>query len=293
MNIVTFVVKEKEDESGDRPRRKVRRRESVSDLQQNHKTTQTSKVDNPKTDGGVDESGTIKIVEVYALRTCLINETSASSLAPLTPEEIKADKIVLSWILFTLFDSLHAMIVVACAKSAKEAGALHVNHRIDEIKVKGKSWKPCFNFDKGSCYFGDSCRYVHDANARVSNANSGFNKGRGTSENMAKLVAQLGHLGMNVAMSNNGTNVTLLTHYTVTPTVNRPNISSNLPTAPHDFYASPCTSLGPNSTPLPGFPILAQAHVPYYGYISASTPVHLIPPADRPVHTTIGSVLSY
>nr|GEV66514.1 ribonuclease H-like domain-containing protein [Tanacetum cinerariifolium] len=108
---------------------------------------------------------------------------------------------------------------------------------------QGKSWKPCFNFAKGSCRFGHSCRYVHDANARASNANSGFNKGRGTSENttndlLTKLLAQLGHLGMNVAMSNNGTNVTLLTHATVTLTITGPNIASNVPTAPHAFYAS-------------------------------------------------------
>ncbi|GJU88814.1 hypothetical protein Tco_1301237 [Tanacetum coccineum] len=53
-----------------------------------------------------------------------INETSACSLAPLTPEETKVDKIVLSWILFTLFDSLRARIVVARPKSAKEAWSL-------------------------------------------------------------------------------------------------------------------------------------------------------------------------
>nr|GEZ79649.1 ribonuclease H-like domain-containing protein [Tanacetum cinerariifolium] len=61
---------------------------------------------------------------------------------------------------------------------------------------------------KGSCRFGDSCRYVHDVNACVSNANSGFNKGHRTSENttndlLTKLLKQLGRLGMNVAMSNN------------------------------------------------------------------------------------------
>ncbi|GJW56271.1 ribonuclease H-like domain-containing protein [Tanacetum coccineum] len=105
---------------------------------------------------------------------------------------------------------------------------------------QGKSWKPCFNFSKGSCRFGNSCRYVHDANARVSNANSGFNKGRGTSENttndlLTKLLAQLSHLGMNVVMSNNGTNVTLPTHAIVTPTITGPNISSNVPTTPHAF----------------------------------------------------------
>nr|GEU82393.1 hypothetical protein [Tanacetum cinerariifolium] len=59
-----------------------------------------------------------------------------------------------------------------------------------------ESWKPSFNFAKGSFRFGDSCQYVHDANARVTNANSGFSKGRGTSENttndlLTKLLAQL------------------------------------------------------------------------------------------------------
>ncbi|GJZ95752.1 ribonuclease H-like domain-containing protein [Tanacetum coccineum] len=230
-----------------------------------------------------------------------INETSACSLAPLTPEETKIDKFVLSWILFTLSDSLRARIVVACPKSAKEAWSLisdivkdnkrsrtntlkaelrsiklgdqsmesyfqkinsivniltsldaHVNEEdvvhysleglsdtynqvcgymhwkdtfpdlkvvrslliAEEMRLKskvlaspmdssspmafvagssknshpssmaqGKSWKPCFNFAKGNCRYGDSCRYVHDANARVPNATSGFNKGCGTSEN--------------------------------------------------------------------------------------------------------------
>ncbi|GKD98691.1 ribonuclease H-like domain-containing protein, partial [Tanacetum coccineum] len=109
---------------------------------------------------------------------------------------------------------------------------------------QGKSWKPCFSFAKGTCRFGDSCRYVHDANARVSNVNSGFNKGCGTSKNttndlLTNLLAQLGHLGMNVVMSNNGTNVTLPTYATITPTVTRPNIASNVPTVPHAFYTSP------------------------------------------------------
>nr|GEV70734.1 hybrid signal transduction histidine kinase M [Tanacetum cinerariifolium] len=52
------------------------------------------------------------------------NETSACSLAPLTPKETKVDKIVLSWILFTLSNLLRARIVVARPKSAKEAWSL-------------------------------------------------------------------------------------------------------------------------------------------------------------------------
>ncbi|GJY02788.1 hypothetical protein Tco_0360940 [Tanacetum coccineum] len=51
-------------------------------------------------------------------------DTSLSSLAPLTPEELKVDKIVLSWILFTLSDSLRARLVVMRPKSAREAWGL-------------------------------------------------------------------------------------------------------------------------------------------------------------------------
>ncbi|GJV02663.1 ribonuclease H-like domain-containing protein [Tanacetum coccineum] len=321
-----------------------------------------------------------------------INDTSASSLAPLTPEEIKVDKIVLSWILFTLSDSLRARIVVAHPKSVKEAwslifdivkdnkrsrtntlkpelrsiklgdqsmesyfqkidsivniltsldtrvneedvvhyafeglldtynqvcGYMHWKDTFPDLKAmrslliaeemrlkskvlalpmdssspmvlvaetstnsrsstsQGKSWKPCFNFAKGSCRFGDSCRYVHDANARVSNANSGFNKSHEISENttndlLTKLLAQLGHLGMNVAMSNNGTNVTLPNQVTVTPTVTRPNIAYNVPTAPHAFYASP--AMQPTGS-------LVMGSVPSSGAVNTSGQATLLPQA--------------
>nr|GEU71485.1 hypothetical protein [Tanacetum cinerariifolium] len=113
------------------------------------------------------------------------------------------------------------------------------------------------------------------------NSRSFTSQGRGTSANMTneiltKLLAQLGHLGMNVAMSNNDTYVTLPNHATGTPTVTGPNIASNIPTTPHAFYASPGTSLGPNFTPPLGFPPLAQAH--------------LTPLAVGPVHTTMGPI---
>nr|GEZ66887.1 hypothetical protein [Tanacetum cinerariifolium] len=97
---------------------------------------------------------------------------------------------------------------------------------------------------------------------------------------------------MNVAMSNNGINITLPTHATVTPTVTGPNIASNVPAAPHAFYASPGISIDPNSKPLPGFPSMAQAHLPYYGYTTANNPAHLTSPAVGLVHTTMGAVPS-
>ncbi|GJT11180.1 hypothetical protein Tco_0858222 [Tanacetum coccineum] len=49
------------------------------------------------------------------------NEVSSSNLAPLTPKELKVDKIVLSWIFTTLSDALQARLVVARPKSAKES----------------------------------------------------------------------------------------------------------------------------------------------------------------------------
>ncbi|GKF74666.1 hybrid signal transduction histidine kinase M, partial [Tanacetum coccineum] len=48
-------------------------------------------------------------------------DSSTSASAPLSPEDLKVDNIVLSWILFTLSDALQARIVVARPRSAKEA----------------------------------------------------------------------------------------------------------------------------------------------------------------------------
>ncbi|GJT33877.1 ribonuclease H-like domain-containing protein [Tanacetum coccineum] len=267
-------------------------------------------------------------------------ESNTSSSAPLTPEELKVDKIVLSWILFTLSDSLWARVVVACPKFAKEAwslifdifkdnkrsrtntlktelhvvhyaldglpdtynqvcGYMHWKDTFPDLKAvrslliakemrlnskvlasptdsstpmvfmagssnnsrpsstaRGKPWKPCFNFAKGNCLYGDLCRYVHDANARVPNATSGFNKGRGTSENstnelLNKLLVQLGKLGMN--MSHTSTN-------TIVPTVSSsisPTQNSSVPIA---YYASPSPTAptGPTPSPIPHAFLVSQ-----------------------------------
>ncbi|GJW42940.1 ribonuclease H-like domain-containing protein [Tanacetum coccineum] len=103
---------------------------------------------------------------------------------------------------------------------------------------QGKSWKPCFNFAKGSCRFGDSCRYVHDANARVTNTSNGFNKGCGTSDNftnelLTKLLAQLGNLGIH-----NGSNTTMSNNVTMNPNVTVPNNVTIATAAPMAFYAT-------------------------------------------------------
>ncbi|GJU89249.1 hypothetical protein Tco_1301672 [Tanacetum coccineum] len=69
----------------------------------------------------------VQMCESYDIDKYLCTPTTdsnTSSSAPLTPEELKVDKIVLSWILFTLFDSLRARVTVARPKSAKEAWSL-------------------------------------------------------------------------------------------------------------------------------------------------------------------------
>ncbi|GJS54877.1 hypothetical protein Tco_0628239 [Tanacetum coccineum] len=49
------------------------------------------------------------------------NDAATSTPTPLTPEELKVDKIVLSWIFTTLLDTLQASLVVECPRSTKEA----------------------------------------------------------------------------------------------------------------------------------------------------------------------------
>ncbi|GKD17078.1 ribonuclease H-like domain-containing protein, partial [Tanacetum coccineum] len=253
-------------------------------------------------------------------------DSSTSASAPLTPEDLKVENIVLSWILFTLSDSLQARIVVARPRSAKEAwgmisdlvkdnkrsrtnalkaelrpiklgdqsmesyfqkidsivtiltsldarvndedlvhyaleglpdtynqvcGYMHWKDTFPDLKTvrslliteemllkskalalpvdssspmvlmansgnrrtsssttpQVKSWKPCFNFAKGSCRFGESCHYVHDANARVSTNNNGSNRGRGGSDNttnalLQKLLQQMTNLTCTTTVAN-------------------------------------------------------------------------------------------
>ncbi|GJW54145.1 ribonuclease H-like domain-containing protein [Tanacetum coccineum] len=205
-----------------------------------------------------------------------INETTTTSLTPLTPEEIKVDKIVLSWIHFTLFDSFRARIVVARPKFAKEAWSLIFDIVKDNKRSRTNTLKADldarvnkedvvhYTLEGLPDTYNHVCGYMHskdifpDLKAVPSlliaeemrlkskvlafpvDASSPMVLVAETSTNSRSSMSQ-GHLGMNVAMSNNGTNVTLPTHATVTG----PNIASNVPTAPHAFYASPVhTTMG-------------------------------------------------
>nr|GFB35743.1 hybrid signal transduction histidine kinase M [Tanacetum cinerariifolium] len=243
------------------------------------------------------------------------------------------DKIVLSWLLFTLSDSLRARLVVACPKTAKEAWALisdivkdnkrsHANalkaelrfikleaqsmesyfQKIDSIDTfpdlktvrslliveemrlkskalslpvdssspmvlvteartnsrsstsQGKPWKPCFNFAKGSCRYGDSCRYVHDANAR-------------------------GNLGMH-----NGSNAIVPNNVTINPNVTVPNNA-----APMAFHVSPA------QCPPPGF--APQVQPTYYfsstGSVTNTSAHNTNTPFGTPVRPVTNMGLSH
>ncbi|GJX04915.1 ribonuclease H-like domain-containing protein [Tanacetum coccineum] len=211
------------------------------------------------------------------------NVTTSSTASPFTPDEIKVDKIILSWIFTTISDSLQKRLVVARPTFAKAAwkiltdivkdnkwsrtSALKTELRsiqlgtlsmeayfqkieslvtiltsldcvvndedvtarslliAEEMRLKSKelaspvdssspmvlmaqsgtnlrpsnpqvkSWRPCFNFAKGSCRFGSECRYVHDPNAKPHDL--GNSKHSNTSNTDALLVKLLEKLGLN------------------------------------------------------------------------------------------------
>nr|GEW79215.1 ribonuclease H-like domain-containing protein [Tanacetum cinerariifolium] len=139
------------------------------------------------------------------------------------------------------------------------------NNSRPSFTAQGKPWKPCFNFAKGNYRYGDSCRYVH---AHIPNASSGFNKGRGTSENstndlLNKLLAQLGNLGMN--MSHTGTN-------TITPTISSSISLTQNYSVPIAYYTSPSPTAPAGPSAPHGFPMPAQLSL-YY----TAGPTHSVP----------------
>ncbi|GJT03990.1 ribonuclease H-like domain-containing protein [Tanacetum coccineum] len=97
-----------------------------------------------------------------------------------------------------------------------------------------KPWKPCFNFAKGTCRFGDGCRFLHDANMKNTNTHGLAAKASPTDDLLAKILERLNVTNKVHEPSQNtsNTNRTLL--------VQQPN--------PSAYFATP--SLGPyNYTP--------------------------------------------
>ncbi|GKC26523.1 hypothetical protein Tco_1033817, partial [Tanacetum coccineum] len=88
-------------------------------------------------------------VDNYIRSPSTENSTSAST--PLTPEELKVDKIVLSWIFTTLFDPLQARLVVARPKIGKEAWGI----LFDIVKDNNKSRTNALKAELHSIKLGD------------------------------------------------------------------------------------------------------------------------------------------
>ncbi|GKB10476.1 ribonuclease H-like domain-containing protein [Tanacetum coccineum] len=51
-----------------------------------------------------------------------------------------------------------------------------------------KSWRPCYNFAKGTCRFGNDCKFVHDTNAKPANTNVSQMSSNNIDELLVKLL---------------------------------------------------------------------------------------------------------
>ncbi|GKA74079.1 retrovirus-related pol polyprotein from transposon TNT 1-94 [Tanacetum coccineum] len=108
-----------------------------------------------------------------------------------------------------------------------------------------KSWRPCFNFTKGSCRFGSEYKYVHDSNAKhTSNVNPRMSSTNNTEELLVKLLDKLG-------LNNTSSNATDTDTLNNTPSANHvsmhrgPNVTTSSPTANLPYYTYPIQSIRP------------------------------------------------
>ncbi|GJV63442.1 ribonuclease H-like domain-containing protein [Tanacetum coccineum] len=78
-----------------------------------------------------------------------------------------------------------------------------------------KSLRPCYNFAKRSCRFGNDCKSVHDTNAKPANTNVSQISSNNTDEFLVKLLDRLGLTNT----TNTSTSVGLINMPTIIPTV--------------------------------------------------------------------------
>ncbi|GJW43031.1 ribonuclease H-like domain-containing protein [Tanacetum coccineum] len=284
------------------------------------------------------------------IRPPTTDATGLRSSKPLTLEELKVDKIVLSWILFTLSDSLRARLVVTRPKSAMEAWNLideiikdnkrsrtnALEAKLSSIKLRNQSMESYFqkidslvniltsldarineedvvhyaleglpdtyNLVYGYMHWKDTfpdlkmvrslliteemrlkyraldlpvdssspmvlmansetCRYVHDASARLGTNLNGSTRGRGNSDNttndlLQKLLHQLSSMNCNstVPISNSSNtmpvtfNASLRAHFgpTTGPQLGAP-LGFSYPAHPSHNGSSITTPAGPSS----------------------------------------------
>ncbi|GJS46116.1 ribonuclease H-like domain-containing protein [Tanacetum coccineum] len=121
-----------------------------------------------------------------------------------------------------------------------------------------KSWRPCFNFAKGSFRFGSECRYAHDATVKPHTSNSKQSHNY-TDALLSKLLDKL---GMHESGTKRDTNTpTVTTHVAYTTNVNPTPL--HYPAQPLSPYV--ISQSAHYMTPPPGFTYSpAQQQLVYY-----------------------------
>nr|GEU72342.1 ribonuclease H-like domain-containing protein [Tanacetum cinerariifolium] len=146
-----------------------------------------------------------------------------------------------------------------------------------------KSWRPCHNFAKGVCRFGNSCKFMHDVNAKPSVTRNNETKGNNTDELLVKL---LGRLGLSTDMdttSKNGTTSKSIVTSLDKPVVYHTTTSSQYypPSVPS---VSPVSHIGP---PLGfGYPTThLPSQITYYSPLAQQGLVAPLVHNTGPAHT--------
>ncbi|GJV25719.1 ribonuclease H-like domain-containing protein [Tanacetum coccineum] len=139
-----------------------------------------------------------------------------------------------SWALDLPVDSSSPMVLTANSGTSRNSSS---------TTPQVKSRNPCFNFAKGSCRFGETCRYLHDATARSGTNLNGSTRGRDNSDNttkdlLQKLLHQLSSMNCNSTVSK------LNSLNTMPVTITTPAYPSSIPRGP---LQSAETLVGPSS----------------------------------------------
>nr|GFB00900.1 hypothetical protein [Tanacetum cinerariifolium] len=190
------------------------------------------------------------------------NETESSTTTPLTPKELKVDKIVLLWIFTTLSDTLQAKLVVTHPKSAKEAWGL-ISDIIKSIGIILTGLDSHVNGEdvvhyalEGYCRFGNGCKFVHDHNAK--NGDTSGSKLLSTNNTDELLVKVLNKLGLNNSSNDNGKhNTSPLASQSIVATPLSPPIAFHTNNPADPAYYPP---IAQPYNPVPPIPPFTLAH---------------------------------
>ncbi|GJR69197.1 ribonuclease H-like domain-containing protein [Tanacetum coccineum] len=123
-------------------------------------------------------------------------ESTSSSSTPLTPEELKVERLF-SHGSSSLFPTLFELGQTYGKDTFPDLKTVRSLLIVQEMRLKSRTSTLLEDYSSpmGNYRFGATCRYLHDANARIIGDTGEVNKNRGnndTNELLAKLLAQLG-----------------------------------------------------------------------------------------------------